>query len=107
MKTNRNIFVCIFWSLFIFVITFDVLAQRNLPKIREGKVYQQSGVTITSPNQPDWQLVKAGKLETIFAKTKTDGKFKALAKTMTVEVFENVKDLLENLEKQKQDEISQ
>jgi hypothetical protein len=73
MKTIRNIFVCIFLSLFIFIITFDVLAQTDLPKISAGKVYQQSGVTITSPKQPDWQLVKAGKLETILRKpTRTE-----------------------------------
>lgn len=106
MKTIRNLISSLFLPLLVLFISCAVFAQKDFPKIKAGKVYKQSGVTISSPNQHDWQIVKSEKLETNFIKTNADGKYNALVKTMTVAVYENVKDLFENLEKLKQAEIS-
>lgn len=110
MTTIRNFLGRLFLpTLFlsaIFCCLSAVSAQTILPKIKAGKIYKQSGVTITSPKQPDWQIVKAEKLETVFVKTTADGKYNAFAKTMTIDVYENVKDLFENLEKLKQKQLN-
>lgn len=95
MKTIRNIPGKLLLLLLVLSISCAVFAQKDFPKIKAENIYKQSGITVKSPNQPDWQLVKAGKLETVFVKTKTDSKYNAFVKTLTIEVYENVKDLLD------------
>jgi hypothetical protein len=106
MKTIRNLIDSLFLPLLVLSISCAVFAQKDFPKIKPGKIYRQSGVTVTSPNQTDWQIVKAEKLETGFIKTNADGKYSAFVKTTTTKVYENATDLFENLEKLKQAEIN-
>lgn len=106
MKFIRDMFYGSSLLLFILLLSCAVFAQKDFPKIKPGKVYQQSGVTITSPNQPDWQIVKAGKLETIFLKTNAQTKFNAFVKTSKTDVYENISELFEYLENLKNAEIS-
>lgn len=88
-----------------FLFVSFAFAQKELPTIKPGKTYQQSGAKITSPNQIGWQIVKAESLETVFEKKNADAKYNAFVKTKTIAVYENVSDLFENLEKLKQAEL--
>ena len=79
--------------------------QKEYPRIKPGKIYKQTGATVASPNQIQWQIVKADKLETVFLKTTAEGKLNAFARTMKIDVHENVKDLFDSLESLKKSEI--
>ncbi|HSK71438.1 MAG TPA: hypothetical protein VK892_07075 [Pyrinomonadaceae bacterium] len=89
-----------------FLFVSAVFAQKDFPTIKPAKTYKQSEVKIVSPNETGWQLVKSAQLENVFAKVDSDGKYNASAKTSTINAYENVNDLFENLEKLKQEEIS-
>lgn len=105
MKTIKNIFGS--WLLLIILsFSFSIFGQKDFPTIKPGKVYKQSGVTLNSPNQTDWQIVKSDKSETVFVKTNADKKFNAFVKTMPVEIYENVQDLFKDLEKLKQTQLN-
>lgn len=106
MKIVRNLLGNLILPLLVLSISWAVLAQKDFPKIKAGKVYKQAAVTIISPNQPDWQLAKSEKLETVFIKTNADEKNYALVKTMTIDAYENVTDLFVYLEKLKQSEFN-
>lgn len=80
-------------------------AQKVNPTIKAGKVYKQSGVKITSPNQEGWQIVKSEKFETVFGKPDSDAEYKAFVRTKTIPDYENVEDLFKNLEATKQAEL--
>lgn len=106
MKITKNIFVD--WLLMlIFSTNFAIFAQKDFPTIKAGKVYQQSGVTITSPNEPDWKIVKREKTEIVFLKMNTERKFNAFVKRIKIDVYENVKDLFATLENLKKAEVSE
>lgn len=96
----------VFFAITFFFVNL-VSAQKDFPTVKPGKTYKQSGVKISSPNQTGWRLLKSENLETVFEKIETDEKSNAFAKTSTmIDIYENVEDLLKNLEKMKQAEIS-
>jgi hypothetical protein len=82
-----------------------VLAQAQ-SSINPASVYHQTGVTVTSPNQPGWALLRSSKSEIAFEKRDADGISVAFVKTIKTIIFDNDKDLLISLEAMKQEELS-
>lgn len=106
MKTIKNILRNLLLHSFFLFLTCGVFAQTEFPKIKAGKVYKQSGVIVTSPNEPNWQIAKAEKEETVFYKTSGGKEFKAFVKTVKIPVYQTVQDFYMNMEKSKTEEIS-
>ena len=74
--------------------------------INPASTYDQDGVTIVSPNQPGWVLIKSSKSETVFEKRLKEEILIANVKTFRTKIFDNDKDLLVSLETLKKEELS-
>jgi hypothetical protein len=83
-----------------------VLAQTQSP-ISPASIYDQVGVTVVSPNQPGWVLLKSSKSDTVFEKRGKDEILIANVKTFRTKIFDNDLDLLTSLETLKKEELSQ
>jgi hypothetical protein len=82
-----------------------VLAQAQTT-IKPTSVYDQDGVTIVSPNQPGWALLKTDKSETVFEKRGEDGILSASVKIIKTKTFETDNDRLAGWEALKKEEFS-
>lgn len=82
-----------------------VLPQQR-SSIRPASIYRQVGVTVLSPNQPAWVLLRSGTLETVFEKRVKDEILVAQVKTIKTKIFDNYKDLLTSLETLKKEELN-
>jgi len=74
--------------------------------IKPASSYDQDGITVVSPNQPGWTLLKRGKSETVFEKRDESGIFTASVKIIRTKTFETEKDRLTGWEALKQEEFS-
>jgi hypothetical protein len=59
--------------------------------IKPASIYDQDGITVVSPNQPGWTLLKADKSETVFEKRAESGILNASVKTIRTKTFETDK----------------
>ena len=74
--------------------------------IKPASIYDQDGITVVSPNQPGWILLKTDKSETVFEKRDESGIFNASVKIIRTKTFETEKDRLTGWEALKQEEFS-
>lgn len=74
--------------------------------IKPAGIYEQGGITVVSPNQAGWTLLKTDKSETVFEKRGADGILNAGVKTIKTKTFETDKDRLAGWEAVKQEELS-
>lgn len=91
-------------SLVTAAFVFGVSAQEHA--IKPASVYQQGGVTVVSPNQPNWMLMKSSKSETVFQKRLEHEVVNANVRTFQTKVFANDKERLVSLEALKNEELS-
>jgi hypothetical protein len=88
-------------ALFCFAVS--AIAQTS---IKPAGSYHQAGITVVSPNQPGWILLKTDKAETVFEKRTGSGILNASVKTIRTKTFETDKDRLAGWEALKQEEFS-
>ena len=74
--------------------------------IKPASVYDQDGITVVSPNQSGWILLKTDKSETLFEKRGEGGILIASVKTIRTKTFETEEDRLAGWESLKQEELS-
>lgn len=74
--------------------------------IKPASVYHRDGITVVSPNQSRWTLLKTDKSETVFEKRGEGGISNASVKTIRTKTFETDKDRLVGWEALKQEELS-
>jgi hypothetical protein len=74
--------------------------------IKPASIYKQGGITVVSPNQPGWTLLKTDKSETVFEKRDESGILNASVKIVRTKTFETDKDRLAGWEALKQEEFS-
>jgi hypothetical protein len=74
--------------------------------IKPAAIYDQNGITVVSPNQPEWILLKTDKSETSFEKRGEDGILSAGVKIIKTKIFETDKERLAGWETLKQEEFS-
>ena len=74
--------------------------------IKPATTYDQDGITVLSPNQPGWILLKTDKSETAFEKRGEGGILNASVKPIRTKTFETDKDRLAGWETLKQEELS-
>lgn len=74
--------------------------------IKPASLYHQDGVTVVSPNQSGWALLKTDKSQTAFEKRGESGILNASVKTIRTKTFETDKDRLAGWEALKQEEFS-
>jgi hypothetical protein len=74
--------------------------------IKPAGMYDQDGITVVSPNQTGWILLKTDKSETVFEKRGDGGILNASVKTIRTKTFETDKDRLAGWETLKQEELS-
>ncbi len=79
---------------------------RAQTSIKPASIYDQDGITVVSPNQPGWILLKADKSETVFEKRGESGILNASVKTIRTKTFETDKERLTGWEALKQEEFS-
>jgi hypothetical protein len=87
----------------LFFAAASALAQTS---IKPASIYDHDGITVVSPNQPGWTLLKADKSETVFEKRGEGGILNASVKTIRTKTFETDKDRLAGWETLKQEELS-
>ena len=87
----------------LFCVAVPARAQTS---IKAASIYDQDGITVVSPNQPGWILLKTGKSETVFEKRDESGIFNASVKIIRTKTFETEKDRLTGWEALKQEEFS-
>jgi hypothetical protein len=87
----------------LFCVAVSAQAQTS---IKPASIYDQDGITIVSPNQPGWTLLKTDKSETVFEKRGEGGILNASVKTIRTKTFETEKDRLAGWESLKQEELS-
>lgn len=85
-------------SLALFVVSVTSLFAQEPKPIASATAYQQGTVTVISPNEPGWQLVKSEPLETIFTKRTKEAFATASARTLKVTRTGSAEDLLADLE---------
>jgi hypothetical protein len=81
------------------------LTQTQSP-INPASIFNQDGVTVVSPNQPGWVLLRSSKSETVFEKRGKDEILMANVKTTRTKIFDNDKDFLTSMETLKKEELS-
>jgi hypothetical protein len=74
--------------------------------IKPASIYDRDGITVVSPNQSGWALLKTDKSETVFEKRGEGGILNASVKTIRTKTFETDKDRLAGWEALKQEELS-
>lgn len=74
--------------------------------IKPAGIYHQDGITVVSPNQSGWALLKTDKSETVFEKRGEGGILNASVKTIRTKTFATEKDRLAAWEALKQEELS-
>jgi hypothetical protein len=87
----------------LFCVAAPARAQTS---IKPAGIYEQDGITVVSPNQPGWTLLKTDKSETVFEKRVQDGILNASVKTIRTKTFETDKERLAGWEALKQEEFS-
>ncbi len=74
--------------------------------IKPASIYDQDGITVVSPNQLGWILLKTDKSETVFERRGEGGILNASVKAIRTKTFETDKDRLAGWETLKQEELS-
>ena len=74
--------------------------------IKPASIQHQDGITVVSPNQPGWTLLRTDKSETVFEKRAEGGILNASVKTIRTKPFATDKDRLAGWEALKQEEFS-
>ena len=87
----------------LFCVAVSARAQTS---IKPASIYDQDGITVVSPNQPGWILIKTDKSEMVFEKRDESGIFNASVKIIRTKTFETEKDRLTGWEALKQVEFS-
>jgi hypothetical protein len=87
----------------LFCVTLSAQAPTS---IKPASIYHQDGITVVSPNQTGWILLKTDKSETVFEKRGEGGILNASVKTIRTKTFETDKDRLAGWETFKQEELS-
>jgi len=87
----------------LFCVAVSARAQTS---IKPASSYEQDGITVVSPNQPGWILLKTGKSETVFEKRAESGILGASVKTIRTKTFETDQERLAGWETLKQEELS-
>ncbi len=82
-----------------------VLSVQGPSVIKPGSVYQLVGVTITSPNQPGWELLKSDQREVIFRKQNSDRTCLARVTIAKSDIPADSSDPLAALEARKTEEL--
>lgn len=82
------------------------LPAQSQTSIKPASIYDQDGITVVSPNQSGWALLKTDRTETVFEKRDEGGILRASVKTIRTKIFENDKDRLAGWEALKQEEFS-
>jgi hypothetical protein len=97
----------IFMNRFVVMLTTALLcvavSARAQTSIKPASIYHQNGITVVSPNQPGWRLLKRDKSETVFEKRDESGIFNASVKIIRTKTFETEKDRLTGWEALKQE----
>ncbi|MEA2205219.1 MAG: hypothetical protein QOE77_1995 [Blastocatellia bacterium] len=92
---------------FVVMLTTALLcvavSARAQTSIKPASIYHQNGITVVSPNQPGWRLLKRDKSETVFEKRDESGIFNASVKIIRTKTFETEKDRLTGWEALKQE----
>lgn len=83
-----------------------VLSAQAQTSIKPASIYDQDGITVVSPNQTGWALLKTDKSETVFEKRGEGGIFNASVKSVRTKTFETDKERLAAWEALKQEEFS-
>jgi hypothetical protein len=100
----------IFMNHFIVIIATALfcvaVSARAQTSIKPASIYDQDGITVVSPNQSGWVLLKTDKSETVFEKRGEGGILNASVKTIRTKTFETDKDRLAGWEALKQEEFS-
>lgn len=74
--------------------------------IKPASIYDQDGITVVSPNELGWILLKTDKSETVFEKRDESGILNASVKIVRTKTFETDKERLAGWEALKQEELS-
>jgi hypothetical protein len=90
-------------AITLFCAAVSVQAQTS---IKPASIYHQDGITVVSPNQSGWALLKTNKSETVFEKRDESAIFNASVKIIRTKTFETEKDRLTGWEALKQEEFS-
>jgi len=90
-------------AIALFCVAVSARAQTS---IKPASIYDQDGITVVSPNQLGWILIKTDKSETVFEKRDESGIFNASVKIIRTKTFETEKERLTGWEALKQEEFS-
>jgi len=93
-------------AILIAMICAGAGSAQDQSSISPASTYDQAGVTVVSPNQSGWILLKSDKLETVFGKRDKDGIVSANIKIIKTKTFETDRELLASLETLKQEELN-
>lgn len=100
MKKYINIVLVI-----IFLCATVVSAQEKSSVVKSATVFKQNGVSLRSPKQTGWQLVKSEKDQTAIEKKVKDEITFAGAKTIKAKHFDEERELLSYLESMKTEQL--
>jgi hypothetical protein len=87
------------------LVIFSALIAQESSLIKPRSVFKMSGVTVVSPGQAGWQLVKADKKEILFRKQDKDQICLARVTIINAKPYDTVKGLLAALEAEKEEEF--
>lgn len=87
------------------LVIFSALTAQESSSIKSGSVFRMSGVTVVSPGQVGWQLVKADKKEILFRKEDKNRICLARVTIVSAKPYDTVKGLLAALEAEKEEEF--
>jgi hypothetical protein len=105
-----EIFQSNFMNRFIVIIATALfcaaVSAQAQTSIKPAGIYDHDGITVVSPNQTGWILLKTDKSETVFEKRGEGGILNASVKTIRTKTFETDKARLAGWETLKQEEVS-
>jgi hypothetical protein len=85
---------------------FAAVSAQAQTAIKPARIYHLGGITVVSPNQSGWALLKTDKSETVFEKRGEIGILNAGVKIFPTKTFATEKDRLAAWEALKQEELS-
>jgi hypothetical protein len=103
---DRRNFMNPFRVIIAIALFCAVVSAQAQTSIKPASIYHQDGITVVSPNQPGWLLLKTDKSETVFEKRGAGGILNASVKIIRTKTFATEKDRLAGWEALKQEEFS-
>jgi hypothetical protein len=106
MMNNLKIMKHLILTFIVVLLCVNIAFAQKETSIKPASVYKLDGITLVSPEQAGWMLLKSDKAETVFEKREKDAISSVSVKTIKTKTFDTDSERLIGFEALKTEELS-